>query len=38
MAAPAANQVAGAMPKTQELQSCGVTLKTKDGKVDLEAV
>jgi hypothetical protein len=37
-AAPAANQTAGAMPKTEALQSCGVRLKTKDGMVDMEAV
>lgn len=37
-AAPAANQEAGAMPKTEALQTCGMKLKTKDGMVDMDVV
>ena len=37
-AAPAANQITGAMPKTEALQSCGVQMKTSDGKIDMAEV
>jgi len=35
---PASNQTPGAMPKTENLANCGVTLKTTDGLIDMTEV